>query len=106
MVVANGQVAEVGTHDELLALKGRYSTMWYRQIRAEEKMKRLQAVQDDEPSSGENSPGATTPIITVSDDELDSSNPVIATSGVPIPPHSAAEGPKTGVGSDEIPKSL
>lgn len=109
VVVANGRVAEVGTHDQLLALRGKYSTMWYRQIRAEEKMKKLQAVQDEDPySGGENTPGTRTPLITVSDTELDDSHPgpVIATSGVPIPPSGAAEGPKSGVGSDDPPRSL
>ncbi|KAF3940381.1 hypothetical protein ABW19_dt0202832 [Dactylella cylindrospora] len=106
IVVSEGRVAEVGTHEELLALKGKYSTMWYRQIRAEQKLKRLQAVHDDEPLSGESSPRSATPAIFVSDGELDSSQPVIATSGVPIPPSGAVEGPKSGVGSDELPRSL
>ncbi|KAF3920834.1 hypothetical protein ABW21_db0200570 [Orbilia brochopaga] len=106
VVVANGKVAEVGTHEQLLALRGRYSSMWYRQIRAEEKMKKLQAVQDDEPYSGENTPGTRTPLITVSDMELDTSNPVIGTSGVPIPPTGAVDGRRNGIGSDAAPRSL
>ncbi|EPS44832.1 hypothetical protein H072_1159 [Dactylellina haptotyla CBS 200.50] len=107
VVVVNGRVAEVGTHDELLALRGKYSSMWYRQIRAEEKMKKLQAVHDDDPYSGENTPGTRTPLIMVSDMELeDHPGPVIGTSGVPIPPSGAAEGPNSGVGSDFPPRSL
>ncbi|WP_228849297.1 ABCB family ABC transporter ATP-binding protein/permease [Halocynthiibacter styelae] len=37
IVLEGGQVSERGTHDELLALKGRYSSMWDRQ-RAEEEV--------------------------------------------------------------------
>ena len=33
-VLHAGKVAECGTHDELLALKGRYASMWKKQIRA------------------------------------------------------------------------
>ena len=72
-------------------------------------MKKLQAVQDEDPySGGENSPGTRTPLITISDTELDDHHPgpVIATSGVPIPPSGAAEGPRSGVGSDDPPRSL
>ncbi|KAL9010251.1 MAG: hypothetical protein Q9173_004796 [Seirophora scorigena] len=35
LVLHAGQVAESGTHDELLALKGRYANMWRKQIRAQ-----------------------------------------------------------------------
>ncbi|RFU23944.1 hypothetical protein B7463_g12395, partial [Scytalidium lignicola] len=35
LVLDHGEVAESGTHDELLAKKGRYATMWRKQIRAE-----------------------------------------------------------------------
>ena len=35
LVLHAGQVAERGTHDELLALKGRYASMWRKQIRAQ-----------------------------------------------------------------------
>lgn len=35
VVLHAGKVAECGTHSELLALKGRYATMWRKQIRAE-----------------------------------------------------------------------
>jgi ABC-type glutathione transport system ATPase component len=35
VVLHAGQVAESGTHQELLALKGRYASMWRKQIRAE-----------------------------------------------------------------------
>jgi ABC-type multidrug transport system ATPase subunit len=36
LVLHQGAVAESGTHEELLALKSRYATMWRKQIRAEE----------------------------------------------------------------------
>jgi len=35
LVLHAGKVAEAGTHEELLALKGRYANMWRKQIRAE-----------------------------------------------------------------------
>jgi ABC-type glutathione transport system ATPase component len=35
IVLHAGQVAEKGTHEELLEKKGRYAQMWERQIRAE-----------------------------------------------------------------------
>lgn len=35
LVLHAGKVAEAGTHQELLALKGRYANMWKKQIRAE-----------------------------------------------------------------------
>ena len=35
LVLHAGQVAERGTHDELLAQKGRYASMWRKQIRAQ-----------------------------------------------------------------------
>ncbi|KAL9097361.1 MAG: hypothetical protein Q9163_006356 [Psora crenata] len=36
LVLHQGKVAESGTHEELLALEGRYATMWNRQIRAQQ----------------------------------------------------------------------
>jgi hypothetical protein len=35
LVLHAGKVAEAGTHQELLAMKGRYASMWKKQIRAE-----------------------------------------------------------------------
>jgi len=35
LVLHSGKVVESGTHDELLALKGRYASMWRKQIRAQ-----------------------------------------------------------------------
>ncbi|KAL8651054.1 MAG: hypothetical protein Q9226_004875 [Calogaya cf. arnoldii] len=35
LVLHSGQVVEHGTHEELLALKGRYASMWRKQIRAQ-----------------------------------------------------------------------
>lgn len=35
LVLHSGKVTESGTHDELLALKGRYASMWRKQIRAQ-----------------------------------------------------------------------
>ena len=35
VVLHSGKVAEVGTHNELLELKGRYASMWRKQIRAQ-----------------------------------------------------------------------
>lgn len=35
LVLHAGQVAECGTHEELLSLKGRYASMWRKQIRAQ-----------------------------------------------------------------------
>ena len=35
LVLHAGKVAESGTHQELLAMKGRYANMWKKQIRAE-----------------------------------------------------------------------
>lgn len=35
LVLHSGQVVEYGTHEELLALKGRYASMWRKQIRAQ-----------------------------------------------------------------------
>ncbi|KAJ6131446.1 hypothetical protein N7523_001906 [Penicillium sp. IBT 18751x] len=46
LVLNEGQVAESGTHEELLALKGRYASMWRKQIRAQKAAAEAQVLQD------------------------------------------------------------
>jgi ABC-type transport system involved in Fe-S cluster assembly fused permease/ATPase subunit len=46
LVLAEGQVAESGTHEELLAMKGRYASMWRKQIRAQKAAAEAQVLQD------------------------------------------------------------
>jgi ABC-type transport system involved in Fe-S cluster assembly fused permease/ATPase subunit len=46
IVLADGQVAESGTHEELLAMKGRYASMWRKQIRAQKAAAEAQVLQD------------------------------------------------------------
>ncbi|EAW11477.1 putative vacuolar ABC heavy metal transporter (Hmt1) [Aspergillus clavatus NRRL 1] len=46
LVLHEGQVAESGTHDQLLALKGRYASMWRKQIRAQRAAAEAQVLQD------------------------------------------------------------
>lgn len=46
LVLNEGQVAESGTHEELLAMKGRYSSMWRKQIRAQKAAAEAQVLQD------------------------------------------------------------
>ncbi|KAJ5609771.1 hypothetical protein N7528_010338 [Penicillium herquei] len=46
LVLHNGQVAESGTHEELLAMKGRYAGMWRKQIRAQKAAAEAQVLQD------------------------------------------------------------
>lgn len=46
LVLHNGQVAESGTHEELLALKGRYASMWRKQIRAQKAAQEAQVMQN------------------------------------------------------------
>ncbi|KAF3387287.1 Heavy metal tolerance protein [Penicillium rolfsii] len=46
LVLADGQVAESGTHEELLALRGRYASMWRKQIRAQKAAAEAQVLQD------------------------------------------------------------
>ncbi|KAJ5095782.1 hypothetical protein NUU61_005138 [Penicillium alfredii] len=46
LVLSEGQVAESGTHEELLAMKGRYASMWRKQIRAQKAAAEAQVLQD------------------------------------------------------------
>ncbi|EDN08041.1 hypothetical protein HCAG_04551 [Histoplasma mississippiense (nom. inval.)] len=46
LVLHNGQVAEHGTHEQLLSLKGRYASMWRKQIRAQRAAAEAQVLQD------------------------------------------------------------
>ena len=46
LVLNEGQVVESGTHDELLALKGRYASMWRKQVRAQKAIAEAQVLQD------------------------------------------------------------
>lgn len=67
LVLHAGKVAEAGTHEELLAMKGRYANMWRKQIRAERaaeaasqmvaKANALQAAVMDRPGSSGNEGG-------------------------------------------------
>src|SRR5215213_4718088 len=78
VVVHNGKVEEIGTHEGLLAKNGRYANMWSKQIRAEEKMKKLGIPEGTatEFSSGYNTP--RTPA-----DPESSSKPIITMAGAP-----------------------
>ncbi|KKZ61041.1 hypothetical protein EMCG_00619 [[Emmonsia] crescens] len=46
LVLHDGQVAESGTHEQLLNLKGRYASMWRKQIRAQRAAAEAQVLQD------------------------------------------------------------
>lgn len=46
LVLHNGQVAEKGTHEQLLAMRGRYASMWRKQIRAQRAAAEAQVLQD------------------------------------------------------------
>jgi ABC-type multidrug transport system ATPase subunit len=46
LVLHQGAVAESGTHEELLAKKGRYASMWKKQIRAEQAARVAQELSD------------------------------------------------------------
>ncbi|KAE8149129.1 hypothetical protein BDV25DRAFT_156858 [Aspergillus avenaceus] len=46
LVLHEGKVVESGTHDQLLAMKGRYASMWRKQIRAQRAAAEAQVLQD------------------------------------------------------------
>ena len=46
LVLHDGRVDERGTHEELLALKGRYSNMWRKQVRAQKAAEEARKLQD------------------------------------------------------------
>ena len=46
LVLNEGQLVESGTHDELLAMKGRYASMWRKQVRAQKAIAEAQVLQD------------------------------------------------------------
>ncbi|KAH1489645.1 hypothetical protein KXV92_005079 [Aspergillus fumigatus] len=46
LVLHEGRVAESGTHEQLLAMKGRYASMWRKQIRAQRAAAEAQVLQD------------------------------------------------------------
>ncbi|PLN86241.1 putative vacuolar ABC heavy metal transporter [Aspergillus taichungensis] len=46
LVLHEGRVVESGTHDQLLAMKGRYASMWRKQIRAQKAAAEAQVLQD------------------------------------------------------------
>ncbi|KAL8907517.1 MAG: hypothetical protein Q9171_005832 [Xanthocarpia ochracea] len=46
LVLHSGQVIENGTHEELLALKGRYASMWRKQIRAQKAAQEAKILSD------------------------------------------------------------
>ncbi|OAX85283.1 hypothetical protein ACJ72_00345 [Emergomyces africanus] len=46
LVLHNGQVVERGTHEQLLNMKGRYASMWRKQIRAQKAAAEAQVLQD------------------------------------------------------------
>jgi len=46
LVLHSGKVAERGTHDQLLSLKGRYASMWRKQIRAQKAAEQAKVLSD------------------------------------------------------------
>lgn len=46
LVLHEGKVVETGTHDQLLALKGRYASMWRKQVRAQKAIAEAQVLQN------------------------------------------------------------
>ena len=46
LVLHAGKVAESGTHDQLLSLKGRYASMWRKQIRAQKAAEQAKVLSD------------------------------------------------------------
>lgn len=50
-----GQVVEAGTHEELLQLRGRYASMWKKQIRVEQAAEVARALKEEVSTSGDGS---------------------------------------------------
>ena len=46
LVLHEGRLAESGTHDQLLGMKGRYASMWRKQVRAQRAAAEAQVLQD------------------------------------------------------------
>jgi ABC-type transport system involved in cytochrome bd biosynthesis fused ATPase/permease subunit len=65
-----GRVAEAGTHEELLAMNGRYKNMWNKQIRAE-KVEKAKARLEESPDT----PVISSSSSSVSDEQLDGAIP-------------------------------
>ncbi|KAF1990280.1 putative vacuolar ABC heavy metal transporter [Aulographum hederae CBS 113979] len=69
LVLHEGKVAEKGTHEELLAQKGRYSTMWRKQVRAQKAAEEASRLKDkadrlrreSKSGSAENETGSLSP---------------------------------------------
>ena len=67
VVLHAGKVAEVGTHNDLLELKGRYASMWRKQIRAQRAAAEAKVLSDRAEQLRSEAQGADSP--TLSEDE-------------------------------------
>lgn len=105
LVLHAGMVAESGTHQELLALKGRYYNMWRKQIRAEQAAEQAsravakanalrEAAMDRPGSSGNGGPSGDS-----SESEADSRSTNTLSIPVPAPTASGAAANPRGAGS-------